>query len=327
MVAAVNKATEAMADNDLVIEVLDARFPQASSNPTIVGMRTFRQRPCLKVLNKTDVADPAITALWLAHFNAQPNTKAIAISCKKQGDVQKVIKAAQSLAPHRVGPFKTLRMMIMGIPNVGKSTLVNALLKKRSAKVGDEPAVTKILHRYDIGNHMTLTDTPGLMWPKIEHEAVGLMLAAGHSIGVNAYDEVEVAVFLARLLQERYPGVIQQRFPVLATSTAATSTATTSTGATQAAATQATSSEQHNVSTTNAEFDADRFIEQLALQRGFFLKARKHGATSEDAGRELDITRAANTFLVDFRNHRLGALSLESPNERTENKWVSPPKH
>lgn len=309
MVAAVNKATEAMADNDLVIEVLDARFPQASSNPTIVGIRTFRQRPCLKVLNKTDVADPAITALWLAHFNAQPNTKAIAISCKKQGDVQKVIKAAQSLAPHRVGPFKTLRMMIMGIPNVGKSTLVNALLKKRSAKVGDEPAVTKLLHRYDIGNHMTLTDTPGLMWPKIEHEAVGLMLAAGHSIGVNAYDEVEVAVFLAGLLQARYPGVIQQRFPVG-----------------EINAPGKGQSDVANAAPIGAEFDPDAFIEQLAQQRGFFLKARKQGSQTEELARELDITRAANTFLVDFRNHRLGALSLESPNERTENKLVSPPK-
>ena len=278
MVAAVNKATEAMADHDVVIEVLDARCPQASSNPTIAAMRAHRQRPSLKVLNKIDVADPITTALWLDHFNAQDGVKAIGISCKKPGDAIKVIKAAQTLAPHRSGAFKTLRMMIMGIPNVGKSTLINALLKKRTAKVGDEPAVTKILHRYDLGNHMTLTDTPGLMWPKIERESDGLILAASHSIGVKAYDEIEVAAFLANLIEQRYPGVTTTRY---------------------------------ELPPSAAAFDGHVLIERIASHRGLLLKALR--GRSEP---ELDLERAASTLLVDFRNGRLGAMSLESPADR-----------
>jgi ribosome biogenesis GTPase A len=104
--------------------------------------------------------------------------------------------------------------MIMGIPNVGKSTLMNALLKKRVAKVGDEPAVTKTQQRLYLGNNMILTDTPGMLWPKIEHPTDGLMLAASHAIGVNAVIEEEVATFLADLLLTRYPQLIQGRYGI-----------------------------------------------------------------------------------------------------------------
>jgi len=180
-------------------------------------MRLGRQRPALKVLNKTDIADPAATAEWLAHFNARKNTHAIALSCKKPGDAAKVIAAARKLAPHRNDErdyTKPLRMLIMGVPNVGKSTLINALLKRRSAKVGDEPAVTKNLQRYDLGPGLWLTDTPGLMWPHIQAPSDGLMLAASHIIGANAYFESEVAVYLADLLLERYPQAMAERYKV-----------------------------------------------------------------------------------------------------------------
>jgi ribosome biogenesis GTPase A len=103
-------------------------------------------------------------------------------------------------------------MMIMGIPNVGKSTLMNALLKKRVAAVGDEPAVTKQQQRLYLGNNMVLIDTPGLMWPKIEHPSDGLMLAASHAIGTNAIIEEEVATFLADQLLARYPQLLTARY-------------------------------------------------------------------------------------------------------------------
>ena len=173
MVAAVEAAKKAMALNDVVIEVLDARCPLASSNPSINGLRAARQRPALKVINKVDAADPLATAAWLDYFNNQPNTKAIGISCKKPGDANKVLEAARVLAPTRNSMIKPMRMMVMGIPNVGKSTLINALMKKRTAKVGDEPAVTKLVKRYDLSNSVFLTDTPGLMWPKIEDVNAG----------------------------------------------------------------------------------------------------------------------------------------------------------
>jgi ribosome biogenesis GTPase A len=175
-------------------------------------MREHRQRPCLKVLNKADLADPAATKAWLDHFNSQKNVRAIAISCKKPGEATKIPKLCLPLAPHRGTVLKPLRMMVMGIPNVGKSTFINALLKKRTAAVGDEPAITKNLQHFELNDHMQLVDTPGMMWPKITYESDGMMLAASNLIGRNAYHESEVAVFLGDLLMTRYPALLKQRY-------------------------------------------------------------------------------------------------------------------
>jgi ribosome biogenesis GTPase A len=212
MASARKNAAETMAQTDVVIEVLDARLPEASSNPMIRELRMQRQRPCLRLLNKADLADPAATKAWLEFYNRQAGVKAVAISCKKAGDAAKVPALCQALAPHRNDGTKPLRMMIMGIPNVGKSTLMNALVKKRIAAVGDEPAVTKSQQRLDLGPRMTLIDTPGLMWPKIEHDSDGYMLAASHAIGTNAVIEEEVATFLAAILLERYPASLTARY-------------------------------------------------------------------------------------------------------------------
>ena len=178
MTQARKKAEETMEFMDIVIEVLDARVPEASHNPVINEMRLFRQRPNLKILNKSDLADPKATEAWLNYFNRQPNTKAVALSCKKPGEANKIPKLCLALTPHRGTHLKPLRMLIMGIPNVGKSTLMNALLNRRVAKVGDEPAVTKSQQRFDISETMSITDTPGMMWPKIQYESDGFMLAA-----------------------------------------------------------------------------------------------------------------------------------------------------
>ena len=212
MTSARKKAAETLAVADVVVEVLDARLPQASSNPMIHELRTFRQRPCLKLLNKADLADPEATKAWLAYFDAQPNVKAVAISCKKAGDVAKIPALAQKLAPHRNDAVKPLRLMIMGIPNVGKSTLMNALVKKKVAAVGDQPAVTKSQQRIDISNRLTIYDTPGMLWPKIEHPIDGLMLAASHAVGVNAYIGEDVAIWLAGFLLEHYPALLKTRY-------------------------------------------------------------------------------------------------------------------
>ncbi|RJG05260.1 ribosome biogenesis GTPase YlqF [Noviherbaspirillum cavernae] len=212
MNAARKKAAESMEKTDLVIEVLDARLPQASANPMIEQLRKHRQRPCLKILNKADLADPAATKAWLEYYSRQKDVHAVALSCKKPADVAKIPNLCLKIAPHRGSALKPLRMMIMGIPNVGKSTLMNALLKKRVAAVGDEPAVTKTQQRLYLGNNMVLVDTPGMMWPKIEHPSDGLMLAASHAIGTNAVIEEEVATFLADQLLLRYPALLTARY-------------------------------------------------------------------------------------------------------------------
>ena len=212
MVSARKKAAETMETTDIIIEVLDARLPEASCNPMIKELRLQRQRPCLKILNKADLADPAATQAWLRFYNAQQGVKAVALSCKKPGDVARVPGLCLALAPHRGSILKPLRMMIMGIPNVGKSTLMNALLKRRVAAVGDEPAVTKSQQRLDLNERMSVTDTPGLMWPKIEHDSDGYMLAASHAIGRNAVIDLDVAIFLGDILLARYPALLAERY-------------------------------------------------------------------------------------------------------------------
>ncbi|WP_018985080.1 ribosome biogenesis GTPase YlqF [Methylophilus methylotrophus] len=212
MTSARKKAEETLEHIDVVIEVLDARIPAASHNPMIEEMRNFRQRPNLKILNKADLADPQVTQAWLNYFNSQPNTKAVALSCKKPGDAKKIPGLCRQLAPHRGTPLKPLRMMIMGIPNVGKSTLMNALLNRRAAKVGDEPAVTKSQQRFDLSDSLNITDTPGMMWPKIEHESDGYLLAASHAIGRNAVIDEDVAEFLGNLLLKQYPALMNTRY-------------------------------------------------------------------------------------------------------------------
>jgi ribosome biogenesis GTPase A len=134
------------------------------------------------------------------------------MTTKKPADVARIPDMCLKLAPHRGTPLKPLRIMIMGIPNVGKSTLMNALLKKRVAKVGDEPAVTKTQQKLYLGQNTVLVDTPGMLWPKIEMESDGLMLAASHAIGSNALIEEEVAEYLAGLLLQRYPQLLAARY-------------------------------------------------------------------------------------------------------------------
>ncbi len=212
MTSARKKAAETMALTDVVIEVCDARLPEASSNPMIRELRLHRQRPCLKLLNKSDLADPAVTQAWLDYYNSQPGVKAVAIDSKKPGEAARVPALCKALAPHRNDGIKPLRMLIMGIPNVGKSTLMNALLKRRAAAVGDEPAVTKSQMCIYLNSSMSITDTPGLMWPKISHDSDGFMLAASHAIGRNAVIDSEVAIFLSGLLLQHYPAMLAERY-------------------------------------------------------------------------------------------------------------------
>lgn len=197
---------------DLVIEVVDARLPWSSSNPLLTELRRERQRPCLKVLTKIDLGDPQVTQQWLNWLKQQPHTAAIALNLTRPQEAKKLLPVARSLAPHRNSLEKPLRIMVAGIPNVGKSTLINALAGRRIAKTGDEPAITKTQQWVDIGNGVELLDTPGILWPKIEHPMSGYHLAAGHAIGKNAMDETGVALYMLERLQQRYPDALRTRY-------------------------------------------------------------------------------------------------------------------
>lgn len=270
MTSARKKAADAMESIDVVIEVLDARLPQASCNPMIAQLRAFRQRPCLKILNKADLADSDVTREWLDYFNAQAGVMAVALSCKKASDVARVPGLCRQLAPHRNDNVKPLRMMIMGIPNVGKSTLMNALLGRKLSAVGDEPAVTKNQVRGEIDLRHQLVDTPGMMWPKIEYDSDGYMLAASHAIGRNAVIDEEVACFLASVLLERYPQRLTERYGF-----------------------------------DTAGMDGIAVVESVGKRRGFRVK-----------GGALDLEKAALTLLQDYRDGRLGRITLETPATR-----------
>jgi len=144
--------------------------------------------------------------------------RALAVSCRRPGDVARLPALCRALAPHRADNTKPLRMMIMGIPNVGKSTLMNVLLRRKLAKVGDEPAVTRAQQTSQLDIANWLTDTPGLLWPKIEHASDGFMLAASNAVGRNAMRDEEVAGFLAALLLGRYPQALVRRYALAADS-------------------------------------------------------------------------------------------------------------
>lgn len=211
MLTARRHVTEALAKVDVVIEVLDARVPGASLSPMVDQLRRKRQRPALRLLNKSDLADPHRTRLWLEHFNAQPGVKAVALSARSVGDVRRIPDYCRELAPHRGTRLKPLRLMILGIPNVGKSSLMNALLRRHVAKVGNEPAVTKHLMRHELGPEASLIDTPGMLWPGLSQDSA-MLLAVSHSIGRNAYDELEVATWLAGFLLAEYPPLLAPRY-------------------------------------------------------------------------------------------------------------------
>jgi ribosome biogenesis GTPase A len=262
---------ERIKDIDVVIELLDARLPGSSANPMLAELTGTR--PKLKVLNKQDVADPARTEAWLAWYRAQADTQAIALDASETAPAQRLIKACRELAPNRGGMAKPLRVMICGIPNVGKSTLMNTLVGKKAAKTGDEAGVTKIEQRINLANDFYLFDTPGMLWPKITIEKGGYHLAASGAVGRNAYDEEEVALELVQSIKGPYADLLAARYK----------------------------------------------LDELAAIPGLHDDAllteigRKRGAVM--TGGRINIQKAAEIVLNDFRSAVLGRITLETPEE------------
>ncbi|MEN9689533.1 MAG: Ribosome biosis GTPase [Pseudomonadota bacterium] len=197
---------------DVVIEMLDARLPGSSANPMLAEL--IKGKPALKVLSKQDLADPARTALWLAHYNAQAGVLALGLDSSMSQPAKALIDACHQLAPLRGGMVKPMRVLICGIPNVGKSTLINTLKGKRAAKTGDEAGITKSEQRIALADDFYLYDTPGVMWPRIIVAQSGFNLAASGAIGVNAFDDEEVALELLNYLIVHYPEALAKRYNI-----------------------------------------------------------------------------------------------------------------
>ena len=203
---------ERIKDVDVVIEMLDARLPGSSANPMLAEL--IQSKPGLKVLSKQDLADPARTALWLDHYNAMPGVRAIGLDTSMTSPAKALIEACQQLAPLRGGMVKPMRVLICGIPNVGKSTLINTLKGKRAAKTGDEAGVTKMEQRITLADDFYLYDTPGVLWPRIIVAQSGYNLAASGAIGINAFDDEEVALELLNYLIPNYPEALSARYKI-----------------------------------------------------------------------------------------------------------------
>jgi ribosome biogenesis GTPase A len=171
------------------------------------------RKPCIKVLNKADLADPRVTKSWVAFFEGQGGeVRSLALNATRTVEVARLLQMCRGLVPHRGRPGKPLRVMVIGIPNVGKSTLINTLAGRRIAKVGDRPAITRSAQQIDLRNGVLLYDTPGILWPNLVDQEGAYRLAASGAIGDTAIDFQEVARFAADLLLRTYPDLLRQRF-------------------------------------------------------------------------------------------------------------------
>ena len=253
---------------DVVIELLDARLPGSSANPMLTELTGHK--PALKVLNKQDLADPVQTADWLAHYSARPGTRALALDASMATPARALVQACHELAPNRGGMAKPMRVLICGIPNVGKSTLTNTLTARRAAKTGDEAGITKLEQRITLADDFYLYDTPGMLWPRIIVAKSGYNLAASGAIGRNAFNEEEVALELLDYLKTHYPQALTSRY---------------------------------KLTQVEALTDED-LLAAIGRQRGAL-----------QSGQRVNLQKAAEIVIYDFRAAALGRITLETPLE------------
>lgn len=198
---------------DVVIEMVDARLPASSANPMLRDL--LAQKPNLKILNKADLADATRTQAWLDWYNQQDNTRAVAMDGHHTAPAKAMIEACLELAPTRGTMVKPMRVLICGIPNVGKSTLINTMVGRRVAKAANEPGVTRQEQRFSLQDGFYLFDTPGVLWPRIIVAQSGYNLAAAGSIGRNAFDDELVVLELIAYLQQYYASALLERYQVV----------------------------------------------------------------------------------------------------------------
>ncbi len=256
---------EIMPKIDMIIEVLDARIPYSSENPLVAKLRG--DKPCIKLLNKSDLADPEVTREWIDYFQAERNIKAKAVSQQQPADIKQTLQLCRQFFPERNFSVRPLRVLIMGIPNVGKSTVINTLTGRVIAKVGDEPAVTRQQQQINLGNGILLMDTPGFLWPKIHNVNSGYRLAVTGAIKNTAMEFEDVATFAAGFLSRSYPEKLKQRYKL-----------------------------------DQLADDELEVLESIGRKRGCL-----------QAGGRVNLHKASELLLNEYRSGQIGAISLETP--------------
>ena len=270
------KAERMMADNmklvDAVCEIIDARIPASSRNPDIDALAG--DKPRLIIMNRTDLADPAVTALWREHFKAM-GLAVVETDSKSGRGVNTFAPAVRSVLSDRLAALaakgqasRPLRCMVLGIPNVGKSTFINKVAGRRAAHAADKPGVTRGKQWITIDRGLELLDTPGILWPRFDSQAVGEALAWTGAVRDEIIDRETLAANLMLRLRELCPSAIEQRYKF----------------------------------TPDPEKNGFELLEQAAKKRGFLV-----------SGGDCDTERMAAVLLDEFRGGKLGRISLERP--------------
>ena len=195
---------------DLIIEILDARIPFSSENPMLEALSGGK--PCIKVLSKSDLADPVVTQQWQTYLEREQGVKTLALTVAQPDKMRQLPDLCHKMLATPENSSKLVYTLIMGIPNVGKSTLINVLAGRLIAKTGNEPAVTKSQQRINIGRNIILLDTPGMLWPNVENKSSGYRLAVTGAIKDTAIKHDDIAYFAADYLLKHYPDLLQTRY-------------------------------------------------------------------------------------------------------------------
>ena len=291
---------------DIVIEILDARVPLASQNPDIEDV--IKNKKKIIVLNKADLADVSSTNKWI-DFYAKEGIKAVAVESNTSKGIKDVIEAIKEeysdikekyAQKGRIG--KAIRVMVVGIPNVGKSTFINSIAKRNTAKVGNKPGVTKQKQWIKVTNDIELMDTPGMLWPKFENNELAMHLAFVGTIGDNAIDKEEIAYYLLKYLIKNYPQKLIERFNVEVYKT--------------------NDDKEEIVNDDNKEIDVpisnngksssnidkkepketEEVLEEIARKRGALL-----------SGGNINMQKISDIILNEFQSGKLGRITIELP--------------
>lgn len=216
MAKARRQVTEKLSLIDIVFELVDARIPASSRNPMIDEI--IKNKPRLLLLNKADMADPKLTKEWISYYK-ENGVHALAINSQEGNGMKQIVSEAKVILKEKFDKMaakgirpRAIRALIVGIPNVGKSTLINRLAKKNIAQTGDRPGITKAQQWIKVGKELELLDTPGILWPKFEDQEVGLKLATTGAIKDTILNLQDIAVYALRFLEENYPENLQDRF-------------------------------------------------------------------------------------------------------------------